>query len=324
MAIEPFQLLRHVEQRLDDRLLLGLFGEARFVGDGVGELDRIGRVLRHHLGEPVDLAIGHLQDAADVAQHRAGLQRTEGDDLADLVAAVLLLDVADHLLAAVLAEVDVEVGHRHAVGIEKTLEQQGEAQRIDIGDGRRIGDQRARARAAAGPDRDPLRLGPFDEVGNDQEVAGEFHLLDDAELEIQPLAILLDRIPRRGTMRGEPCFQPFMRLAGQFVGFRFHRGIGIGDITAGKARQDRIAVLRIVGTAQRDLDRVVDRFRQVGEQPGHIGLAAQEIAPATAGGGCRRRPPSPRRWRSARHAPRNRRAPEKNASLVATSGNSWA
>ena len=36
-------------------------------------------------------------------------------------------------------------------------------------------------------------LGPFDEVGDDQEVAGEPHLLDDAEFEIEPFAILLAR-----------------------------------------------------------------------------------------------------------------------------------
>ena len=81
------------------------------------------------------------------------------------------LDVADHLFAAVLAEVDVEVGHRHAVRIEEALEQQREAQRIDVGDGQRIGDQRAGARAAARADRNVLRLRPFDEVGDDQEVA---------------------------------------------------------------------------------------------------------------------------------------------------------
>ncbi len=85
-------------------------------------------LLRHHLRQLIDLAIGHLQHAADVAQHGAGLQRTEGDDLANLVAAVFLLDVADHLFAAILAEVDVEVGHRDAVRVEEALEQQGETQ----------------------------------------------------------------------------------------------------------------------------------------------------------------------------------------------------
>ena len=94
---------------------------------------------------------------------------------ATLVAAVVLLHVVDDLVAPVLAEVDVEVRHRHAVGIEEALEQQAEAQRIEVGDGERIGDQRAGARAAARADRDALRLRPLDEVGDDQEVAGILH-----------------------------------------------------------------------------------------------------------------------------------------------------
>src|SRR3546814_17313558 len=57
----------------------------------------------------VDLRIGHLQHAADIAQGGARLQLAEGDDLGDAVVAVLVLHVADHLVAAVLAEVDVEV-----------------------------------------------------------------------------------------------------------------------------------------------------------------------------------------------------------------------
>jgi hypothetical protein len=38
-------------------------------------------------------------------------------------------------------------------GIEEALEQQAEPQGIDVGDGQRIGDQRACARTAARPDR---------------------------------------------------------------------------------------------------------------------------------------------------------------------------
>ncbi len=134
--------------------------QPRLVVDGLAERDRVGRVLRHQLAELVDLAVRHLQHAADVAQHAARLQRAEGDDLRDLVAAVALLHVADHLVAPVLAEVDVEVRHRHALGIEEALEQQAEAHRIEVGDGQRIGDERAGARAAARPDRNALLPSP--------------------------------------------------------------------------------------------------------------------------------------------------------------------
>ena len=58
---------------------------------------------------------------------------------------------------------------------------------IEIGDGERPGHDRAGARAAARPDGDAVGLGPLDEVGDDQEVAGELHLRDDVDLEGQPL-----------------------------------------------------------------------------------------------------------------------------------------
>ena len=173
--MQAFELLRDVEGAPDHRIAVALGLQPRLALDRALERDRLGRILRHQLAQLVDLAVGHLQHAADVAQHAARLQGAEGDDLRDAVAAVALLHVADHLVAPVLAEVDVEVRHRDALGIEEALEQQAEADRIEIGDGQRIGDQRAGAGAAAGADRNALRLRPLDEVGDDEEVAGIFH-----------------------------------------------------------------------------------------------------------------------------------------------------
>ena len=45
-------------------------------------------------------------------------------DLTDALLAVLLRDVADDLVAPRHAEVDVEVGHAHALRIQEALEQQ--------------------------------------------------------------------------------------------------------------------------------------------------------------------------------------------------------
>ena len=149
VAVQAFELLGDVEGAAHHRLAVALGLQPRLVLDRALERDRVGRILRHQLAEPVDLPVGHLQHAADVAQHAARLQRAEGDDLRDVVAAVAFLHVADDLVAPVLAEVDVEIRHRHALGIEEALEQQAEADRIEIGDGQRVGDQRAGARAAA-------------------------------------------------------------------------------------------------------------------------------------------------------------------------------
>ena len=135
----------------------------------------LGGVLRHELGELVDLPERHLQHAADIAQDAARQEGAEGDDLRDAVRAVAPAHVGDDLVAPVLAKVDVEIRHRDALGIEEALEQQAETQRVEIGDGQRLGDERACARPASRPDRDPLRLRPLDEVGDDQEIARELH-----------------------------------------------------------------------------------------------------------------------------------------------------
>src|SRR6185437_9924790 len=189
MAIEALKLLRDVESALDHGITIALRLQLGLAFDRLLERNRRRRILRNQFAQLVDLAVGHLQNAADVAEHAACLQRAECDDLCDLIPAIPLLYVADNFVAPVLAEIDIEIGHRDALWIEKALEQEPEADRIKIGDGERIGDQRAGAGTAAGSYRNSLFLRPLDKVGNDQEIAWIFHAGDHAELEFQALAI---------------------------------------------------------------------------------------------------------------------------------------
>ena len=122
-----------------------------------------------------------------------------------------------------------------------------------------------------------MRLRPFDEVGDDQEIAGIFHLLDDRELELQPLAVVLLGEARGQPAARQPLGQALARLPRQLVGLGLDGRIAVGRIAGRKARQDRVAGLRIVGAAARDLDGVVDRLGDVGEQRRHFGLRAQMV-----------------------------------------------
>jgi hypothetical protein len=92
---------------------------------GRASVDGLAGRRGHQLGDAVDMAVAHAQHAADVAQRGLGGHRAEGRDLADRVAAVLLLDVVDHAVAVALAEVDVEVGHRHALGVQEAARTAG-------------------------------------------------------------------------------------------------------------------------------------------------------------------------------------------------------
>ena len=204
-----------------------------------GERDGVRRVHRHELAQPVDLAIGHLQHAADVAQHRARLELAEGDDVGDAVGAVALAHIGDHLVAAVLAEIDVEVRHRHALGVEEALEQEPEAHGVEIGDGQRPGDERARAGAAPRSDRDPLRLRPLDEVGDDEEVALIVHAGDDVELEGKAIGVSLGVEARRRALLLEPPGEASLRLAAKLRGLGLALRLGAAcrrGTAAGSAR----------------------------------------------------------------------------------------
>ncbi len=222
----------------------------------------MGRVVGHELAEAVDLAIGHREHPADVAQYCARLQFAEGDDLRNPVITVFALDVADHLVAPVLTKIDVEIGHRHALGVQEALEQQAKAQGIEIGDRQSPGDDRAGAGTAPRTDRDSLALCPLDEVGDDQEIAGKAHRDDCAQFELEPLMIGLCLRPA-DPETGEAYLEPGQRPAPQC------HLLGVA-LLCRKGRQDRLARLRDKGAALGYYQSIIAGLRQISEQCPHL------------------------------------------------------
>ena len=197
--------LLHVGVGLVQRAELGRLRVARVLRvEDAGQRDVLAHHRRRHrLGDPVAHRERVAEHPGRVLDRRLRLDRAVGDDLGDPVVAVLLGDVADHVAAPALVEVHVDVGHGDAVRVEEPLEEQAVRHRVELGDAQRVGDQRAGGRAAARADPDALPLGVRDEVGDDQEVAGEAHLEDDVEL-------VLGLLPAcsSGTPLGEPPLQP--------------------------------------------------------------------------------------------------------------------
>ncbi len=263
-SLALFQLGRFLARV--DQSRIGLVGHAL-----QGHL--LARRCRHQLGDAVDMAVAHAEHAADVAQRGLGGHGAEGGDLAHRIAAVLGLDVVDDALAVGLAEVDVEVGHRHAFGVQEALEQQVVLQRVQPGDEQRIGHQRACAGAAPRPHRAAVGQRPLDEVADDQEVAREAHLQDRDDLEFQPLGIARTLPLALGRVRVEhlqPLLQPF---EGQLAEVVFQRH-ALGN---GKVRQLRLAQGQLQVAALRDAQAVGQRRRHVGKQRLDLRLALEVL-----------------------------------------------
>ena len=54
--------------------------------------------------------------------------------MADLFGAIFILHIVHHLVAALLAKINIEIRHRYTFRVEEALEDKSKAQRIEIGD----------------------------------------------------------------------------------------------------------------------------------------------------------------------------------------------
>ncbi|MPM27380.1 hypothetical protein SDC9_73890 [bioreactor metagenome] len=198
LPLQPLQAHRGVDDLA--HLRLGVVQRAELLALQVALVAVVEQLLQrdvlahhrvgHRLGDLVAQRVRLAQHPAGVLDRLLGLDGAVRDDRADLVGAVLVGDVLDHVAAAPVVEVDVEVGHRDALGVEEALEDQAVLDRVQLGDVQGVRAHRAGAGATAGADLDALGLGPLDVVGHHQEVPREAHLLDDADLVVGPVADL--------------------------------------------------------------------------------------------------------------------------------------
>ena len=134
--------------------------------------------LRHLVAERIRLA----EHARRVLDRVLRFHHAVRDDLRDLVVSVAFGHILEHLAAAAIVEVHVEVGHGHAIRVEEALEEKSVRKGVEIGNSHRVRHHRARTGATARSHADTAFLRPADEVGDDEEVSGKAHARDDANL----------------------------------------------------------------------------------------------------------------------------------------------
>ena len=199
---QPFErrgVFPHLLRRallLDRFFQLGIFVDrSRRVLDRAGLFvllvetgERDPQLVRDHLRDAIRVAIRPAQHAPHIAHHRLRAHRAKGRNLRHRAVAVFVAHVVDDLGAAVHAKVHVDVGRRHAFGVEEALEEQLVMDRVDVRDPHRVGHHRPRRRAAARSHGDAVLPRPIDEIPHDQEIVHEALRLQQCQLPLQPLA----------------------------------------------------------------------------------------------------------------------------------------
>ena len=207
-------MLTIIQQALHHFLIARFFAQARLISQGLLNRNRFYTLNRDHFGETIHLPIRHLQNAPDIAHCSFREKGTERDNLTNFVTAIFLLNVLNHLFAAIHAKVDVEVRHRDTLRIEETLEQQRVTQRIKVGDSQRISNERARTRTTPRSHGNAIVFRPLDKIRNDQEITWKAHAFDDPKLEVEARLVFFHR--HRMGNHGEALLQALVGDAAQF------------------------------------------------------------------------------------------------------------
>ena len=151
-------------------------------------VDRDVQLIRHLLCYHVNLVIRDIERAANITDGAARGHRTKGDDLRNAVLAVLFGNILDHLGAAHITEIDVDIRHGHALRVEEPFKIERIVDWVKIGDAEAVGHNRTRRRTAPRPDRDTLPLGITDKIRYDQEVIDKAHAGNHINLILQTRA----------------------------------------------------------------------------------------------------------------------------------------
>ena len=147
----------------------------------------------HHLGQAVTFGIRHLQHARNIAHRRSSCHLTKGDDITDVVMTILICAIFYYLIAPRILDVNIDIGHANAIGVEEALKEQAVLERVKISNVECIGNDRPCGTTPAWPKDNPLALAPVDEILHDKEIPLIPHACHDTQLHLSPLAHVISQ-----------------------------------------------------------------------------------------------------------------------------------
>ena len=133
---------------------------------------------RNELCNHIRLRERKVERPANVADGASGRHGAESHDLRDMVVSVFLPHIVDDLAAPRVSEVHVDIGHRHALRVQKALKEEAVFHGVDLCDVEGVRYHRACRAAAPGADRNARTFREIHEVPHNQEVVRKTHLLD--------------------------------------------------------------------------------------------------------------------------------------------------
>ena len=144
---------------------------------------------RNRLGHRIHLGIRHAEHPPHIPHGGTGSQRSESDNLRDMIPAVTATDIINHLIPADITKVHINIRHTNPFRIEKPLKKQVKTDRIHIGNAQQIGHQAPRTGSAPRTHRNLFAFGKTDIVLHDQEIIVIPHTADYRKFVFHPFPV---------------------------------------------------------------------------------------------------------------------------------------
>ena len=212
---KPFQVQTMVNQGMHRlvRIIQGL----KFFGPVQGLFQCHPWTARYHFCNLIHIAKRQVHDTTDVTNDRPGRQGTEGDNLRHLAISIFPGQVLNHLSAASIAQIRINIRHGHTFRIEETFKQQVKPERVNFCDMQQVRYDTASRTATTRSDRHFMGLRIMNEIHDDEEIVGKAHLVDDGQFIIEPLLFLPSGM---GIPFRNGGFTQFPQIAGRRFPFR--------------------------------------------------------------------------------------------------------
>ena len=153
-------------------------------------------------------------------------------------------------------------------GLRKRSNSRPYCEGVDIGDLHGVADQASGGRTAAWSDGNALLFREADEIPDDQEVAGELHLLDDLDLRIQSAGVFGEIVfQAAGVAQSFETPTPFFESLARDVFEIRIGGVFSGDV---EFRERFFDLFEFDAAALGDLPRHLDRLLKLAEQGSHL------------------------------------------------------
>ena len=194
-----------------------------------------------------------------------------------MVKTIFVLHILNGFAAVFLAEVHVKIGHVNTLGVQETLKQEIKLYGVKIGNSEWPSHNGACTGTTPRANRHPMPFWPLDKICHDEEVPGEPHFFDNAELIFQAVVIFLvyfSLLLGRHALKIDVFFHPFSQT---FVGFLVNIFILGEPARTFKNRQQWLHFFRQIVATLGNIDGAFQSLGQVSKKLHHFSLGAQPV-----------------------------------------------